>query len=68
MPCKRNFTLDQMINGLKSGMTLVVDRIDAPELPELQELERQGIVTSEFVEYDEQSSALKFRWKPVGNE
>lgn len=61
--CPRVMTLDQMITGLKAGRVLVVDRKDAPELPELLELERQGKVTSRLVEYDEQSSALKFKWK-----
>lgn len=61
--CPRNFSLDQIIAGLKAGRTLVVDRKDAPELPDLLTLQEQGLVESEFVEIDEQSSALKFRWK-----
>jgi hypothetical protein len=61
--CPRNFTKEQIIAGLKAGRTLVVDRRDAPELPGLLEMERAGLVESRFVEYDEQSSALKFRWK-----
>ena len=60
--CPRKFTKEEMVEGLKAGRTLVVDRKDAPELPELLEMERQGLVTSKLVEYDEQSSALKFRW------
>lgn len=60
--CKRNMTREQMIEGLKSGKTLNVDRCDAPELPELWELEKQGLVTSKLKEIDEQSSVLKFRW------
>jgi hypothetical protein len=39
------------------------DRHDAPELPELLEMQDQGLVESRFVEIDEQSSVLKFRWK-----
>lgn len=63
-PCPRVATLDEMIAGLKAGRTLCVDRRDAPELPELLELERKGLVTSELVEnYEEQYSVLKFRWK-----
>jgi hypothetical protein len=62
--CPRNFTKEQMITGLQSSRTLVVDRRDAPELPELLQMERDGLVISRFIEYDEQSSALKFRWKP----
>jgi hypothetical protein len=54
--CPRRLTKEQMIAGLKSGKTLVVDRRDAPELPELLEMERAGLVESRFVEYDEQSA------------
>jgi hypothetical protein len=61
--CSRNLTKDQMIAGLKAGRTLNVDRKDAPELPELLELEARGLVVSRVVEIDEQSSVLKFWWK-----
>lgn len=60
--CKRNFTKEQLIAGLKAGRTLVMDRRDAPELDDLLELERQGLVTQQFVVYDEQSSAVRWRW------
>jgi hypothetical protein len=60
--CPRNLTKDQMIAGLKAGRTLCVDRRDAPELPELLEMEAQGLVESRLVEIDEQSSVLKFSW------
>jgi hypothetical protein len=61
--CPRNLTVDQMIASLKAGRTLCVDRRDAPGLPELLEMEAQGLVESRLVEIDEQSSVLKFRWK-----
>lgn len=61
--CPRNMSKEQIIEGLKAGKTLCVDRIDAPELEDLLELERQGLVTQRLVEIDEQSSVLKFRWK-----
>lgn len=61
--CIRNFTKEQLIEGLKAGRTLVVDRRDAPELDDLLDLERQGLVAQEFVQFDEQSSAVKWRWK-----
>ena len=61
--CPRNLTKDEMIAGLKAGRTLCVDRRDAPELPELLEMQAQGLVESHLVEIDEQSSVLKFRWK-----
>jgi len=35
-----------MIAGLRAGRKLCVDRRDAPELPELMELEREGLVES----------------------
>ena len=63
MNCPHNFTKEQMVAGLKAGCTLNVDRKDAPELEELLELEKQGLIESRFVEIDEQSSILKFRWK-----
>ena len=61
--CKPNFTKEQIITGLKAGRTLMMDRRDAPELDDLLELERLGLVTQEFVQFDEQSSAVKWRWK-----
>ena len=59
----RNLTKDEMIAGLRAGCTLCVDRKDARELPELLELEAQGLVESRLVEIDEQSSVLKFPWR-----
>lgn len=61
--CPRNFTKDEMVAGLQAGRTLMLDRRDAPELEDLRELERQGLVTSELVIHDEQSSAIRWRWK-----
>lgn len=63
MTCKRNMTKEQIIDGLKAGMVLNVDRRDAPELEDLFELERQGLVIQEFIQIDEQSSVVKWRWK-----
>jgi hypothetical protein len=62
MDCPRNFTRDELIAGLKAGRSLMLDRRDAPELADLLELEREGLVESKLVEFDEQSSALRFRW------
>ena len=61
--CRRNFTKDELIAGLKAGRTLVMDRRDAPEFADLLDLERQGLVEQRFVEIDDQSSAVKWRWK-----
>jgi hypothetical protein len=61
--CPRNFTKEEMIAGLKSGRSLMLDRSDAPELEDLLDLERQGLVTQEFIVFDEQSSAIRWRWK-----
>ena len=62
MTCIRNMTKEQIISGLKVGRKLMVDRIDAPELEDLRELEQAGLVKSELVVFDEQSSALRFTW------
>jgi hypothetical protein len=59
--CPCNLTKDEMVAGLKAGRTLNIDRRDAPELPELLELEAQGLVESRLVVIDEQSSVLTFR-------
>jgi hypothetical protein len=61
--CPRNFTKEQIIAGLKAGRALMMDRRDAPEFADLLELQQQGLVTSELVVFDEQSSALRWRWK-----
>lgn len=63
MDCPRTLTKDRMIEGLKAGRTLNVDRRDAPELADLLDMEREGLVTSRLVEIDDQSSILKFRWR-----
>jgi hypothetical protein len=63
MTCPRNFTKDQLIAGLKAGRTLVLDRRDAPELGDLLALEADGLVEQQFVEIDDQSSAIKWKWK-----
>lgn len=60
-------TKKEMIKGLKAGKTLVVDRRDAECLPWLLDLVRKGKVEKRLVVYDEQSSALKFRWKKLGD-
>lgn len=61
--CKRNFTVEELIEVLAAGHTLCVDRIGTPELPELDELWEKGLVTRQLVKIDEQSSVLKYRWK-----
>jgi hypothetical protein len=61
--CPRNLTKDQIITGLKAGRKLIIDRKDAPELEDLLQLEKEGLVTSELITFDEQSSALRFTWK-----
>lgn len=63
MTCQRNFTKEQIIEGLKAGRTFCVDRRDAPELDDLFELERQGLVTQELVQTGSQSSVARWRWK-----
>lgn len=64
--CRRNLSREQIIAGLRAGRTLNVDRRDAPELADLRELERHGLVKSRLVEIDDQSSLLEFRWHADG--
>lgn len=52
----------QIIDGLRSGKALMVDRKDCPHLPFLMMLEKQGKVTSQLITHGEQSSALRFSW------
>lgn len=61
--CPRNFTKEQILAGLRSGKVFVMDRIDAPELDDLLELEKQGLVTQEYHEVDDQHAVVKWRWK-----
>lgn len=61
--CPRKFTRDEIVAGLKAGNILYVDRKDAPELEDLLDLQNQGLVESRLIEFDEQSSALRFKWK-----
>lgn len=53
-------TKEQVLAGLKAGRTLCCDRKDEPLLPWL--LSHPNI-ENEFVQLDEQSSVLKFRWR-----
>lgn len=62
MNCPRVLTKEQMIEGLKRGRRLRVDRCDAPELSELEAMQREGLVVSELVEVDEQYSYREFAW------
>lgn len=61
--CPRKLSREEIIEGLKSGRALMVDRKDAPELLDLTDLEREGLVTSQLIEIDEQSSVRRFVWK-----
>lgn len=68
MTCKRNFTKEEMIAGLKAGKSLIMDRRDAPELIDLLELEKQGLVTQVFHQVDEQSSYIRWTWNQLESE
>jgi hypothetical protein len=63
MDCPRILTREQIISYLKAGRTLNIDRCDAPELKDVLELQRQGLVTTRLIEIDDQSSVLKVKWK-----
>lgn len=62
MSCPRILSKEQIIEGLKAGRVLCIDRKDAPELEDLLELQAQGLVESRLIQIDEQASVLKFRW------
>lgn len=65
--CPRVISKEAMEAGLKAGRKLCVDRRDAPELVDLLEWEKQGLVKSVLVQVDEQSSYQKFWWIGEGN-
>ena len=58
----RELPKHEILDGLKAGRTLVIQRKDDPNLPYLNELVNVGLVDNELVQYDEQGSVLKFRW------
>lgn len=60
--CPRVYSREQIIEGLRAGRVFCVDRIDAPELADLREMEEAGLVTSRLVTVDDQYSVRKFRW------
>ena len=55
-------TRDEIVAGLRQGRVLVIDRRDSPALPIVMELQDEGLVTTELVQYDEQSSGLRVKW------
>jgi|1185.fasta_scaffold68518_2 hypothetical protein len=63
-------TREEIVKGLKAGRVLHIDRMDSPALPIVVELEREGKVTTQLVQHDEQSSSLRVVWskgKPSRN-
>lgn len=54
-------TTDEALAGFDAGRTLVVDRRDEPLLPWLYEQVQAGTLMMEVVQYDVQSTAVKFR-------
>ena len=52
---------DEIMEGLRAGRVLCIDRKDSPTLPTVLEMEREGLVRTELVQQDEQSSVLKVR-------
>lgn len=55
-------TREEVVAGLRAGRTLVIERRDSPVLPIVMDLEREGLVTTELRQHDEQSSDLKVVW------
>lgn len=60
--CKRMLTRAQIIEGLKKGRFLYVDRKDAPELIDLTILEIQGNVKFVLEEFPEQQYSRRKYW------
>lgn len=56
-------TRDEIVAGLRAGRVLVIDRRDSPALPIVMDLEREGLVTTQLRQHDEQSSDLRVVWK-----
>lgn len=56
-------TRDEIVAGLQAGRVLVIDRRDSPALPIVMDLEREGLVTTQLRQHDEQSSDLRVVWK-----
>ena len=54
-------TQEEAMQGFNSGRTLVVDRKDEPLLPWLLQQVNAGVLTRELIQYDDQSSAMKFK-------
>lgn len=61
--CPRVMSRDQMVEWLQDGRWLRVDRLDAPELPELIAMAQEGLVTADKVVVEEQYGYIEFRWK-----
>ena len=61
-------TREELLFGFQAGRSLIVDRKDSPVLPLLWEMEREGLIVSELVQYDEQSSALRFSMRETAND
>ncbi len=53
---------EEILAGLKSGRTLIVQRKDDPNLPFLMELHSQGLINMEMVDIDSQSSCMRITW------
>jgi hypothetical protein len=44
---------EQLITGLKSGRAIYIDREDAPELNDLEELQKQGLLEIVIIQVGE---------------
>lgn len=52
---------EKILVDLRAGRILCIDRRDSPTLPTVLEMEREGLVTTELVQLDSQSSVLRVR-------
>ena len=56
-------TRKEIVERLQRGWVLCIDQATAPELDIVRDLNREGLVMTELIEIDEQSTVLKVRWK-----
>ena len=57
--------IDVILEGINNGKVLCVDRKDHPILPKILQLVDEGVIDSEFVDYDEQGSLIRFFKKEI---
>lgn len=52
---------EEILEGLRAGRVLCIDRRDSPTLPTVMKMQEEGLVTTVLIQIDEQSSVLEVR-------